>query len=195
MLIGRGRVVGWRRILRILTTIPVRLVRSIAPCTWLHDDHLRPHFGRCCLCCGCGRCCCCCCCCCWRWLWTCLHHWRSPLLVERRPEVPWRPSEPEPVDRRMDHRVVHRQTWVPRRRTFVRRAWHIVKGAGGGASESILVPKSSIRWEIIVIVEIVLPIVRSRGQSRRRAINVAQTVLIENIGKDSVFLGRSLRAL
>ena len=68
-----------------------------------------------------------------------------------------------------------------------------MKGAGGGASESILVPKSAIGWEIIV--EIVLPIVRSRGQTRRRAINVAQTVLIENIGKDSVFLGRSLRAL
>ena len=68
-----------------------------------------------------------------------------------------------------------------------------MKGAGGGASESILVPKSSIGWKIIV--EIVLPIVRSRGQTRRRAINVAQTVLIENIGKDSVFLGRSLRAL
>ena len=70
-----------------------------------------------------------------------------------------------------------------------------MKGAGGGASESILVPKSAIGWEIIVVVEIVLPIVRSRGQTRRRAINVAQTVLIENIGKDSVFLGRSLRAL
>ena len=68
-----------------------------------------------------------------------------------------------------------------------------MKGAGGGSSESILVPKSSIGWKIIV--EIVLPIVRSRGQTRRRAINVAQTVLIENIGKDSVFLGRSLRAL
>ena len=68
-----------------------------------------------------------------------------------------------------------------------------MKGAGGGASESILVSKSAIGWKIIV--EIVLPIVRSRGQTRRRAINVAQTVLIENIGKDSVFLGRSLRAL
>ena len=68
-----------------------------------------------------------------------------------------------------------------------------MKGAGGGSSESILVPKSSIGWKIIV--EIVLPIVRSRGQSRLEAINVAQTVLIENIGKDSVFLGRSLRAL
>ena len=68
-----------------------------------------------------------------------------------------------------------------------------MNGAGGGAPESILVPKSSIGWKIIV--EIVLPIVRSRRQTRRRAINVAQTVLIENIGKDSVFLGRSLRAL
>ena len=70
-----------------------------------------------------------------------------------------------------------------------------MKGAGGGASESILVPKSAIGWEIIVVVEIVLPIVRSRRQTRWRAINVAQTVLIENIGKDSVFLGRSLWAL
>ena len=57
-----------------------------------------------------------------------------------------------------------------------------------GASKPILVAQSSIRWKIIV--EIVPSIIRSRG--RRRAINVAQTVLIENIGKDSVFFGRRL---
>jgi len=57
-----------------------------------------------------------------------------------------------------------------------------------GASKPILVAQPSIWWKIIV--EIVPPIIRSR--SWRRAINVAQTVLIENIGKDSVFLGRFL---
>ena len=63
--------------------------------------------------------------------------------------------------------------------------------SGGPSSKTILVlTQPPISWEIIV--EIVPPIIRSRGQSRRRAINVTQTVLIENIGKDSVFLGRLL---
>ena len=66
--------------------------------------------------------------------------------------------------------------------------------SGGPSSKTILVlTQPPISWEIIV--EIVPSIIRSRGQSRLKAINVAQTVLIENIGKDSVFLGRCLRVL
>ena len=111
--------------------------------------------------------------------------------VEWRPEVPWGPLKAEAIDGRMDDGIIQRQTRVSRGRAVVRRAWHIVDRASRDPSKPILVAQPSIRWKIIV--EIVPSIIRSRG--RRRAINVAQTVLIENIGKDSVFLGRCLRVL
>ena len=177
--------------MRILATVPVWLVRSVTPCAWLHYDHLWPHFCSGSFCCGCGCCkCCCLCCCCW--CWTGWHHLWSALLVEWRPEVPWGPPKAEAIDGWMDDGIIQRQTRVPWRRTIIRRTWHIMKWTSGGpSSKTILVlTQPPISWEIIV--EIVPPIIRSRGQSRRRAINVTQTVLIENIGKDSVFLGRLL---
>jgi len=112
----------------------------------------------------------------------------SALLVEWRSEVPWGPPIAEAIDRRMDDGIIQRQAGVSRGRAVVRRAWHIMDRSSRGASKPILVAQPSIRWKIIV--EIVPSIIRSRG--RRRAINVAQTVLIENIGKDSVFFGRRL---
>ena len=111
--------------------------------------------------------------------------------VERRPEVPWGPLKAEAIDGRMDDGIIQRQARVSRGRAVVRWAWYIVDRSSRGASKPILVAQPSIRWKIIV--EIVPSIIRSRG--RRRPINVAQTVLIENIGKDSVFFGTWLRVL
>ena len=174
----------------ILTTIPIWLVRSVAPATWLHDDHLWPHFCGGCFCCGCGWCRCCRGCG-WCRGWTSWDHLGSALLVEWRPEVPWWPPKAEAIDRWMDDGIIQRQPRVSRGRAVVGRARHIMHWSSRGASKPILVAQPSIWWKIIV--EIVAPIIRSR--SWRRAINVAQTVLIENIGKDSVFFGRSLRVL